>query len=267
VTDDVVGDGSPVADEASVTDGSVPQETVVDGQAPVADDSALTEYGETWVYESLLGALPGLSLSERAAIAIQVGIFGAGVVVLGLLYGVERAIVPGLVAVGVAGAGSLAMLRFSRGVRRLDPPRSYQRVLFGSNIEVVLGVFAFSALIVYLFVVESVASNGSLLVSLLGDPLPILPTYLALLVLWDLCYRIGTSWWAAVAALWRARTVTLDGATAREYRRLDVLNIGFALVQLALVPFVLDRPLLLVAVSGHILAVAVVETVAIVLQR
>jgi hypothetical protein len=266
VTEDVVvGEEGSVNDEAGVTDSAAASNATVDGDPP--DDVVKTEYGETWVYESLLGALPGLSLSERAAITVQVGIFGAGVVVLGLLYGIERAIVPGLVAVGVAGAGSIAMLRLSRGVRQLDPPRSYELVLFGSSIEVVLGVFAFAALIVYLFVVESVASSGSLLVSLLGEPLPVLPTYLALLVLWDLCYRIGTSWWAAVAALWRARTVSLDTATARQYRRLDLMNIGFALVQLALLPFVLDRPLLLVAVSGHILAVAVVETAAIVLQR
>lgn len=225
------------------------------------------EYGETWVYESFLGALPGLSLSERVAIAVQIGLFGVGVVVLGIVYGVEQAILPGLVAVGVAGVGSTVMLRLSRGVRRLDPPRSYRRLLFGSNVEVVLTVFAFTALLVHLFVVEPLGSGPSLLVALLGEPLPAVPTYLALLVLWDLCYRIGTSWWSAVAALWRARRVPLDPATARDYRRLDVLNVGFALVQLALVPFVLGRPVLLVALCGHVVAVAAVETAAIVLQR
>lgn len=229
-----------------------------------ADD---TEYGEAWVYESFLGALPGISLSERAAISIQVGLFSLGVVVLGLLYGVEQAILPGLVAVGVAGIGSLGMLRFSRGIRRLDPPLAYRRLLFGSSIEVVLTVLAFVALIVYLFVVDAPGSGPSLLVALLGEPLPAVPTYLALLVLWDLCYRIGASWWAAVAALWRARTVSLDAATASDYRRLDLLNVGFALAQLALVPFVLGHPVLLVALCGHVVAVAVVETAAIALQR
>ena len=115
--DVVVGEEGSVNDEAGVTDSAAASNATVDGDPP--DDVVKTEYGETWVYESLLGALPGLSLSERAAITVQVGIFGAGVVVLGLLYGIERAIVPGLVAVGVAGAGSIAMV-FGNSIRR-DP--------------------------------------------------------------------------------------------------------------------------------------------------
>lgn len=225
------------------------------------------EYGDTWVYESLVGSLPGITLSDRAAIGLQVGLFGIGVVVLGSLYGIEGAILPGLVAVGVAGVGSFAMRRLGDGIRDLDPPLQYRRLLFGSSIEVVLTLFAFAGLIVYLFVADPPGSGQTLLSRLFGASLPALPTFLALLILWDLCYRIGTSWWVAVAALWRALRVPLDSGTARAYRRLDTLNMGFGLVQLALVPFVLREPLLLVAVCGHVVAVLVFEALAIGLQR
>lgn len=224
-------------------------------------------YGEVWVFESFLGALPGVTLSDRTAIATQVGLLGSAVVLLGLVYGLEDAILPGLVAVGVAGVGSAAMLRFSRGVRRLDPPAAYRRLLFGSSVEIVLAVFAFVGLVIYLLVVEPAGPGTPLLWELLGEPLPVAPTLLALLILWDLCYRTAASWWAAVAALWRALFVSLDPIQTREYRRLDVFNIGFALVQLALVPFILSRPLLLLAVCGHVVAVLVVETAAILLQE
>lgn len=269
MTDDPAESVDAAGSSESVTsaESAAPAESSEVGRDLEASGPDATDYGETWVYESFLGALPGITLSERAAIALQVGLFGTGVLVLGVGFGVERAILPGLVAVGVAGAGSFAMLRFSRGIRRLDPPAAYRRTLFGSSIEVVLAVLAFVALLVYLFVADPVRGEDALLVELFGDPLPIVPTYLALLVLWDLCYRTGTSWWAAVAALWRAWRLSFDPAVAREYRRLDALNIGFAVTQLALVPFVLDRPVLLVAVCGHVIAVAVVETAAIALQR
>jgi hypothetical protein len=123
------------------------------------------EYGETWVYESIIGALPGVDISERAALAVQFAVFEAGVLSLAAVYGLWDGALAGTVAVLVATAGSFEMLRISKLVRRADPPDSYRRLVFGSSIEVVLGVFAFAALIVYLFVVESVASSGSLLVS------------------------------------------------------------------------------------------------------
>ena len=33
--------------------------------------SVRPQYGETWVYESIVGALPGVDLSEAQAVAIQ----------------------------------------------------------------------------------------------------------------------------------------------------------------------------------------------------
>jgi len=123
-------------------------------------------------------------------------------------------------------------------------------------------VLAFIALLTYLIAVE-----GTLLTQLFGANPPIPVVYLTLLILWDLTYRIGTSWWSAVVALWRAVHLDLPTDEAASARRLDAENIGFSVLQLALVPFLLDEPILLGAVVGHVLAVAVVCSAAILLTR
>jgi len=89
--------------------------------------------------------------------------------------------------------------------RRLPTPPAHKRLLFGSSIEIVLGVLAFIALVTYL-----IAWDGALLDRLFGPDPPIPVVYLSLLILWDLTYRIGTSWWSAVVALWRAVHVDLS---------------------------------------------------------
>jgi hypothetical protein len=219
-------------------------------------------FGETWVYESIVGAIPGLALSDRQAIAIQLALFETGVLVLSWVYDIPEAVLPGTVAVAVAAAGSAAMRQFGRRTRRLDLPEPYRRLLFGSSIEVVLGILAFVALVTHLFVFDPRYGDPTLLEWLFGPDPPIPVVYLTLLILWDLCYRIGTSWWAAVVALWRSWRYAFDAETARQLRRLDLLNLGFGLLQLAMVPFLLDRPVLLAAVGGHIAAVAIVTLAA-----
>ncbi|MDZ5810703.1 hypothetical protein U4E84_04995 [Halorubrum sp. AD140] len=218
-------------------------------------------YGETWVYESLVGGIPGLGLSRRLAVAIQFLLFQAGVVVLGWHYELWDAVVAGTVAVVVAAIGSVEMHRLGAANRRLSTPPEHKRLLFGSSIEIVLGVLAFIALITYL-----IAWDGTLLTRLFGSNPPIPAVYLTLLILWDLTYRIGTSWWSAVVALWRAVNVDLDPEEAARVRRIDAENIGFSVLQLALVPFLLEEPVLLGAVVGHVLAVAIVCTAAIALS-
>jgi hypothetical protein len=232
-----------------------------------ATDGGTERFGETWVYESIVGAIPGLALSDRQAIVIQLALFETGVVVLALLYDVPSAVLPGTVAVGVAAAGSVAMRQFGRRTRRLDLPEPYRRLLFGSSIEVVLGILAFVALVTHLFVFDPRYGDPPLLEWLFG-PEPSVPVvYLTLLILWDLCYRIGTSWWAAVVALWRSWRYAFDAETVRRLRRLDALNVGFGLLQVAMIPFLLDRPVLLVAVGGHVVAVTVVSLSAIATLR
>jgi hypothetical protein len=215
------------------------------------------EYGETWTYESIIGALPGIHLSERAALAVQFLAFQTGVLALGWYYGLESGAVAGTVAVFLATAGSFEMLRISKLVRRADPPEAYRRLAFGSSIEVVLGVLAFIALVTYLFVVDP-RSGTSLVSELLGEEPPALPAYLTLLVLWDVCYRIGTGWWASVAAFWRSTRFRFAPDRARLLARADLETMGFGLLQLLLVPFLLDHPVLLFAVVGHVVAVVTV---------
>ena len=218
-------------------------------------------YGETWVYESLVGGIPGLGLSRTLAVAIQFVLFEVGVLALGWYYGLWNAVLAGTVAVVVAAVGSVEMHRLGAINRRLPTPASHKRLLFGSSIEIVLGVLAFIALVTYL-----IAWDGALIQRLFGTDPPIPVVYLTLLILWDLTYRIGTSWWSAVIALWRAVHVDLPPTATARVRRLDAENIGFSALQLALVPFLLEEPVLLGAVVGHVLAVAIVCSAAIVLS-
>ncbi len=216
------------------------------------------EHGDTWVYESLVTAVPGVRLGEREAIALQIGAFEAGVLLLTWWYGLPAAAVPGTVAVAVAAAGSVAMLRISRRIRGIDLPDEYLRMLFGSSIEVVLGVLAFVGLVTYLFVVDPRGGTPFMSV-LLGQRLPAPAVYLTLLVLWDLCYRIGTAWWLAVATLWATRRFSFDARTAASVRRIITLNVAFGAIQAALLPFVRTEPVLFAAVGGHVVAVAAVS--------
>ncbi|WP_415378765.1 hypothetical protein [Halosimplex sp. TS25] len=239
--------------------GSGPEDAVVDDGTGVPGP----EYGQTWVYESIFGALPGVDVPERVALAIQFSLFEAGVLVLAAVYGLWDGAVAGTVAVFVATSGSVEMLRISRHVRRADPPEAYERLLFGSSIEVVLGVLAFVALVTYLFVLDP-RSARPLVTELLGPEPPLAATYLTLLVLWDVCYRIGTGWWASVAALWRSASYRFSPEQTRSLARADLETLGFGLLQLLLVPFLLDHTLLLVAVVGHVLAVATVTSLSLV---
>lgn len=217
-------------------------------------------YGETWVYESLVGGIPGLGISRTLAVALQFLIFQVGVLAFGWYYGLWDAVVAGTVAVLVAAIGSVEMHRLGEANRRLSTPPEHKRLLFGSSIEIVLGVLAFIALLTYL-----IAWNGTLIDRLFGPNPPIPVVYLTLLILWDLTYRIGTSWWSAVVALWRAINVDLTPSEASRVKRLDAENIGFSALQLVLVPFLIGEPILLGAVVGHVLAVAIVCSAAIAL--
>jgi len=221
------------------------------------DASVEPEFGETWVYESIIGALPGFSLSPRLAVTLQFAGFELAVLALAVVYDLRDAAVVGTVAVAVAAAGSAAMLDLGNRVRTLDAPAPYRRLLFGSSIEVVLALLAYVALLTYLFVFDP-RDGATLFAELLGEDPPLPAAYLLLLISWDVCYRIGTGWWAAVAALYRSRRFSFDAATATAFRQLDLRTAGFALVQAALLPPLFSHPLLAVAVAGHIIAVWIV---------
>ncbi|AFK17845.1 hypothetical protein E6P09_03600 [Haloferax mediterranei ATCC 33500] len=226
-----------------------------------------TEYGETWVYESIVGALPGVNIGERGAIVLQIAVFEVGVLFFAWVYDLWTAAVAGTAAIVVAAVGSVVMLRMGEQTRAAAVPVPYRRLLFGSSIEVVLGVLAFVALVTHLFVFDPQQTETPLLTVLFGAEPPVIVVYLTLLVLWDLCYRIGTSWWAAVVNLWGAVRYRFDEPTARSVKRVNYLNVGFGVAQVLLVPFVLDQPVLLVAVGGHVVAVTVVSVAAALLTR
>jgi hypothetical protein len=216
-------------------------------------------YGETWVYESIVGAVPGVDISDRLAVLIQFAIFEVGVLALAVVYDLPNAILPGTAAVLVAAAGSAFMLDIGSRARGPGVPPRYRQLLFASSIEVVLGVVAYVTLLTYLFVWDP-RDGVTLFAGLLGERPPVLPAALALLVLWDVCYRIGTGWWAAVVALWRSVTQDVTGDAAAQLAGVDRRTLAFGALQAVLVPFVWGHPPLVVAVAGHVVAVVVVTT-------
>ena len=225
------------------------------------------EYGDTWVYEGIVGGLPGIALSNTHAVAIQFALFQVGIVIFAWFYDLWSAALAGTAAVIIAAVGSVAMHRLGVKNRAADAPTTYYRLLFGSSIEVVLSVLAFIALITHLFVFDVQSSGEPLFATLFGAEPPVVVVYLVLLVCWDLCYRIGTSWWAAVVSLWRALTIASEPSIANKFIRIDMENVAFATSQVILLPFLREQPVLFVAVSGHIVAVAVVSAASIWLTR
>ncbi|EMA21037.1 DUF7530 family protein [Haloarcula argentinensis] len=233
----------------------------------MSGDSARPEYGETWVYESIIGALPGIRLPTWAAMAIQLLVFEVAIVALSWYYEVWSAAIAGTVVVFVATIGSAEMLRISTLIRRIDVPPTYRALLFASNVEVVLSVLAYIALLTHLFVFDPQVRSMPLLNQLFGSEPPVLVVYLTLLILWDVSYRIGTGWWASVTGLWRSARYRFDPETARVFMRADLEIWGFGVLQLVLVPFVLNQPVLLAALVGHVIAVTAVTAVSVGLLR
>jgi len=219
------------------------------------------------VYESIVGALPGIRLPTWAALAIQLVVFEVAVVALSWYYEVWNVAIAATAVIFVATVGSVEMLRISTLVRRIDVPPTYRALLFSSNMEVVLSVLAYIALVTHLFVYDPQTGGEPLVTTLFGPDPPVLVVYLTLLVLWDVCYRTGTGWWASVVALWRSVRFRFDGGTRRRLLRADLETLGFGFTELALVPFVLGQPVLLAAVVGHVLAVSVITGLALLLAR
>lgn len=221
------------------------------------------EFGETWVYESIITALPGFDVSTPLAITIQLVFFEAGIVLVAWYYDLWSAAILGTAAVFVAAVGSIEMLRISTLVRGQDIPETYRRLLFGSSVEVVLSVLAFIALVTHLFVFD----DSRLIERFMGPEPPVLAVYLMLLVLWDVCYRIGTGWWTSVTALWRSYRYRsqFDEGTARALRRADIENVTFGVLQLVLLPFLPGQSVLVAVLAAHVLAVGTITGLSILL--
>ncbi|MBX0322717.1 hypothetical protein EGH21_06705 [Halomicroarcula sp. F13] len=233
----------------------------------MSGESPHPEYGETWVYESIVGALPGIRLPTWAALAIQLVVFEVAVVGLSWYYDVWNAAIAATAVVFVATIGSVEMLRISTLIRRIDVPPTYRALLFSSNMEVVLSVLAYIAMLTHLFVFDPQTREMPLVTTLFGEDPPVLVVYLTLLILWDVSYRIGTGWWASVTGLWRSLRFRFDPETARVFQRADLETWGFGVLQLVLVPFVLNQPVLLAALLAHVAAVTVVTAVSVTLLQ
>ena len=222
-----------------------------------------------WVYESIVRSVPGINTSRRVALAVQLFGFEAAILLLAVWYDRPAAAIAGTVAVVVSVAGSVFMLGLSKAVRRERAPDGYRRLLFGSRIEIVLGLLAFIVLIVYVFVYDPRQPGEALVTTILGERPPVLFAFVLLVVGWDVAYRIGVGWWASVVGLWRSLYLReeLSTQTRARFRRLDGATIGYAGIQLLVVPVLAGHPLLQLAVVGHAVAVAVVSGASILLLR
>ena len=216
---------------------------------------------QEWVYESIIRSVPGVNTSRRVAVGVQFLGFELAVLVLGWYHGLPNAALAGTIGVVVAVAGSLFMLRLSEGFRTGAEPEAYLETLLGSRIEIVLGLVSFVLLIVYAFVYNPQGGGPQLVTDLLGAQPPLLFSVVLLLIGWDVAYRIGVGWWACVTGFWRTLRFrgSLPETTRRRFARLDAMTIGFASLQLLVVPILAGHPILQAAVLGHVVAVAVVS--------
>ena len=222
---------------------------------------------ESWTYETIVNSIPGVRVSNTVGYAVQLLGFAAAVVVLWLAYGLPtRTLWTGLAVVAVATLGSGEMIYISDVVRSTGASERYRRLLFNSGIELVMGLVAFFVFVVYLFVVNP-RSGGGLLEYILGDRPPALVVFMMLVLVWDVCYRIGTAWWAAVCGLWRAVMETPLVATRRPYRRLDIVILLFSVSQLLLLWVIDGDRFLTTVLVGHVGAVVVVTALVVGIER
>ncbi|GGL46507.1 DUF7530 family protein [Halocalculus aciditolerans] len=212
-----------------------------------------------WAYESILDALPGVSVPPWVAVGGHFAGFEALVLLGAWLDGRWAAVLPATVVVAVAAAGSAFTFDIAARVRERDPPDWYVSRLFASNVEFLFAVTAYAV-----FLTAALTRDPGLVGDFAGGyPLP---TFVALVVAWDVSYRIAAGWWAAVLSLYRTLR---DPSTARRFRGVDARIAAFALAQLALVPVVHapGRLWLSLAICGHVLAVLAVLATAEVVGR
>nr|WP_223301660.1 hypothetical protein [Haladaptatus sp. R4] len=124
-----------------------------------------------WAYESSADGIPGVTFPDWLALTIQFVLFEGLMLLLAWRYDLWHAVPAGTAAIVVATAGSALMLLIGRRVRDLTIPMVYRKLLFGSSIEVVLGVLAYVALVTYLLVYTP-RTGAPLLESLLADVAP-----------------------------------------------------------------------------------------------
>lgn len=222
-----------------------------------------------WVYESIIRSVPGLNASRSVALAVQFVGFELAILGLSWYHGLPRAAIAGTVGVLVAVAGSAFMLRLASGIRDAETPEPYRHLLFGSRIELVLGLISFLILVVYVFIYDVRQPGQPLVTGLLGERPPLLFSFMLLMIGWDVAYRIGVGWWASVVGLWRSlyHSARLSSTVRGRFQRLDGLTIVFATVQILLVPLLSGHPLLQLAVLGHIVAVIIVSGASILVLR
>lgn len=222
-----------------------------------------------WTFESIIRSVPGINVSRYLALAVQLLGFEAAVVLLAIWYDLPNAAVIGTVAVVVSFVGSVFMLGLSAAIRRANGPTPYRHLLFGSRMDILLGLIAFFLLLVYVFIYDPRTGGETLLNAVLGEQPPLVFAFVFLVIGWDVTYRIGVGWWASVVGFWRTYRfgMELSLESRARYRQIDAATTVFAASQLLFVPFLSGHPLLQIALVGHAVAVLLVSGASIILLR
>lgn len=222
-----------------------------------------------WIFESLIRVVPGINGSRRRALLAQFVGFELAVLGLAWYHGLAWAGIVGTVGVIVSVAGSVCMLRLAAIGRETSVSERYRTVLFASNVELVLGLLAFLLLLVYVFVIDPTNPGESLLEAVAGSPPAPSLTFLFLLIAWDVTYRIGVGWVASLLGCWQTirNRHSFSVADRRRFHQTATDTIGFAGVQVFLLPVLSGHPLLQLAIAGHVLAVITVSGLSLLLLR
>jgi hypothetical protein len=157
------------------------------------------------------------------------------------------------------------MSLLSERIHSANPPDSYRRVVFDSSIDIVMGLIAFITVITYLLIDAYNPTNGFLARLFAGAP-PAPVIFFALIIAWDLTYRIGIGWWTSITSLWRTVMVRTGQSRHYDYHYADLYTIAFAALQLLLLPFLWPDRFLSYLLIGHVAAVLIVSSLAIGLQ-
>jgi len=224
--------------------------------------------GGGWAYERLLGVLPGVSPRPTRALLGQFLAFETVAVLLAAWSGRWAAMPFATVAIAVAAIGSGLMLGLRRELQTNSLPPGYRRLLFDGSVDVLMGLVAYIGFLTSLLV-DARGPDPTVLETVLDGPAPAPVVFFALVVAWDLLYRIGIGWWASITGLWRTIVYgpPRDPEARRAASRADRYTVAFASVQLLLVPFLWSHRLLATLLVAHVLAVLVVTGLSMVLKR
>ncbi|MFQ6061700.1 MAG: pyridoxamine 5'-phosphate oxidase family protein [Methanosarcinales archaeon] len=229
-----------------------------------------------WVYEEIVSRIPPFSLlSYKSSILLQlllllfIGLF------IGYIYHLDSIVLLyGSIGIFVAVLWSLLILQLGPTLRKFRAPlnqkenallEQYKKILFHKNhYEMIPGIIIFVLLMLYLYVFHQYFSRRSMMESWFGEhPSPILLIFVMIL-LWDICYRMGLGIWTTTLSMWRSLNLKkmAEKRTELEHtpytelkhlKKLDINNMFFGIISLLLLPIIQDDYLLVLSILAFVI--------------